>query len=121
MQHTFPKRLRLKNFKIIKQLFTSGESEFQFPFKVLFLRVQEPLDSAQSPEILISVSKRNFKRAVHRNRIKRLTREAYRKNYSAFQLTHLQAVALIYIDKQLPNMPQIEKAVMSLLSKLELK
>ena len=48
-----------------------------FPLRVVYLPVEE-LEADAS--ILISVSKRRFKRAVKRNRVKRQIREAYRVN-----------------------------------------
>ena len=57
-------------------MFAGGSRSFSnFPLRVVWLPVEE-LDVQAS--ILISVSKRRFKRAVKRNRIKRQIREAYR-------------------------------------------
>ena len=48
-----------------------------FPIRVVYM----PVEQGEAPaSILISVSKRRFKRAVKRNRVKRQIREAYRKN-----------------------------------------
>lgn len=59
-------------------MFAGGSRSFSiFPLRVVWLPVEE-LDVQAS--ILISVSKRRFKRAVKRNRIKRQIREAYRLN-----------------------------------------
>ena len=71
-----PERLNKK--KIIEKMFAGGSRSFSiFPLRVVWLPVEE-LDVQAS--ILISVSKRRFKRAVKRNRIKRQIREAYRLN-----------------------------------------
>lgn len=59
-------------------MFAGGSRSFSiFPLRVVWLPAEE-LDVQAS--ILISVSKRRFKRAVKRNRIKRQIREAYRLN-----------------------------------------
>jgi ribonuclease P protein component len=74
--YSFPKKEKLTSKIIIDRLFKDGQSRFKYPFRVLFLSddtYPEPF-----PQLVISVSKRNFKRAVDRNRIKRLIREAYR-------------------------------------------
>ena len=48
-----------------------------FPIRVVYM----PVEQGEAPaSILISVSKRRFKRAVKRNRVKRQIREAYRMN-----------------------------------------
>ena len=48
-----------------------------FPIRVVYM----PVEQGEVPAtILISVSKRRFKRAVKRNRVKRQIREVYRKN-----------------------------------------
>src|SRR3712207_7886162 len=60
-------------------MFESGTSKsFSiFPIRIVYM----PLEEAKQPaSILISVSKRKFKRAVRRNRVKRQIREAYRRN-----------------------------------------
>ena len=78
MRQTFNKLERLKSKKRIEQLFTDGKSLTAFPLKLVFLRLEH--DSPALIQAGVSVSKRNFKSAVDRNRIKRLMREAYRKN-----------------------------------------
>jgi ribonuclease P protein component len=78
MRQTFNKQERLKSRKLIQQLFAEGKSLNAFPLRLIYL----PADHG-SPQIIqtaVTVSKRNFKKAVHRNRIKRRIREAYRKN-----------------------------------------
>ena len=52
-------------------------------------------------EILISVPKRNFKKAVFRNRLKRRIREAYRLNKHSFDIPHKLRIAYIYTSKEL--------------------
>src|SRR6188768_1623853 len=70
----FRKEERLRKEKDIQELFDKGSSFYLFPFKVFIL----PNDDKESHQVLISVSKKNFKRAVDRNTIKRRMREAYR-------------------------------------------
>jgi ribonuclease P protein component len=74
---TFSKNERLCSKPLIDQLIQKGNSFSGFPFKIIWMEIQE---SSAPVKIVISVPKRNFKRAVDRNRIKRLIREAYRKN-----------------------------------------
>lgn len=75
--YSFPKQERLSSKKLIDALFTKGASFYFYPFSVRFLPAEE---SVTCHQFMVSVSKRNFKRAVDRNRIKRLVRESYRLN-----------------------------------------
>ena len=80
MQETFRKEERLKKNNLISELFASGRSATVFPLKMIYLEYDHL--SPFKIQAGVSVSKRNFKNAVERNRIKRLMREAYRKNKS---------------------------------------
>jgi ribonuclease P protein component len=101
---TFPKQEKLKSRKIIKDLFDKGSSFYLYPFKIVFIKISE-VPSPALPQILFSVSKRNFKRAVKRNRIKRLLREAYRLNKQELikkipsQFFPL-AIGIMYVSKE---------------------
>ena len=102
---TLGKNDRLKRRKIIEQLFKEGKSFSVFPYRILYLYLDvhhQPLQAG------FSVSSRNFKKAVDRNRIKRLTKEAYRLQKNGLQqmLTdenkHL-VLFFIYTGKELPD------------------
>jgi ribonuclease P protein component len=76
---TFKKKERLCSVKVIGSLFDTGRSFYLEGIRVVYRYSEE--DSLLPPaRILISVPKRNFKKAVDRNLIKRRIREAYRKN-----------------------------------------
>lgn len=75
---TFRKKERLCNFNSINALFAEGHSFFIHPFKVIWLEAGNESDNHS--QLLISVPKRNFKRAVDRNLIKRQIRETFRRN-----------------------------------------
>ena len=79
--YTLCKAERLNSKILIGKMFEGGVSKsFSiFPIRVVYMPVEQGEASAS---ILISVSKRRFKRAVKRNRVKRQIREAYRKNKS---------------------------------------
>lgn len=108
----FRKEERLKSKKIIDKLFADGQSALAYPLKIVFLST--PLPAGYPVQAGFTVSKKNFKRAVQRNRIKRLMREAYRLNKHELykQLPEQQlAVFFIFIGKELPEYPAIEKGI----------
>ena len=78
MRNTFSREEKLKKKNLITELFASGKSASAFPLKMVYL--ENDHDSPFKVQAGVSVSKRNFKSAVDRNRIKRLMRESYRKN-----------------------------------------
>ena len=78
-RQTFSKDERLKSRKLIGNLFNKGKIIHHFPFKVLY-EFTDSSDFVFPAKMAVSVSKRNFKRAVDRNHIKRKIREAYRLN-----------------------------------------
>ncbi len=78
----FPKEEKLKQKKDIDLLFAKGKWMTYGSVRIISIKPDstEPI----SIKLGVSVSKKFFKRAVHRNRIKRLLREAYRLNKSTF-------------------------------------
>ncbi|HAH22870.1 MAG TPA: ribonuclease P protein component [Prolixibacteraceae bacterium] len=118
---TLHKEERLCSQKTIEELFTSGQSFLSYPLKVVFNKTEAlqpyPVQAA------FTVSKRNFKRAVKRNILKRRMREAYRINKPSLYLElgakGLQiAVMFVYIGKDLSEYAPIEKAMISAFKKL---
>jgi ribonuclease P protein component len=94
---------RLKSRKIIEQLFGEGKSFAVFPYRVFYLQAT----GAANLQAGFGASAKNFKRAVDRNRIKRLTREAYRLQkqslYDKLKENNQHfALFLIYTGKELP-------------------
>ena len=89
---TFSKGERLCNYHQIQKLFQEGNSLKKYPIKLLYLAV----DSQEiNNQVLISVPKRKVRRAVHRNRIKRLIRESYRKQKSLLSSSY--SLAFVYM------------------------
>ena len=76
MKHTLGKLERLKSMKLIEKLYEQGNSLKSFPLRMVYLQTKHTSDFPA--QVGVSVSKRNFKSAVDRNRIKRLLRESYR-------------------------------------------
>ncbi|QTE21483.1 ribonuclease P protein component [Polaribacter cellanae] len=76
MKYTLGKNERLKSRKLIEKLYEEGNSIKVFPLRMMFVKTEHTSDFPV--QMGVSVAKRNFKRAVDRNRIKRLMRECYR-------------------------------------------
>ncbi len=74
--------------------------------------------------VMVSVSKRRFKRAVMRNRLKRRMREAYRQNKHALCAALLSAerqahIAFQYISNEELEYAEIEKKINKALRRLQ--
>jgi len=118
---TLKKDERLCSHKTLGDLFTSGESFLVFPLKVVFLKSEAPLP--YPAQAAFAVSKRNFKRAVKRNLLKRRMREAYRLNknllYDELAAKNLHiSMMFIFVGKDLLEFATIEKAMISALKKV---
>lgn len=88
---------------MIGQLFNKGNSFVCFPFKVSWM--SECKDSVLQAGV--GVSNRHFKKATHRNRIKRLMRESYRLQKNPLQdylgeTSKQLSIFVLYVGKELP-------------------
>lgn len=100
---TFDRAERLKSRKLIGGLFKGGESLVAYPLRVVWTVLPEEWVAEFPAQVSISVSKRLFKTAVQRNRLKRQIREAYRLQKAEFyeKLGERRiAVMLMYIAKE---------------------
>jgi ribonuclease P protein component len=125
LRHKFIRYERLKSQKTTKELFDKGSSVFLYPFKLLFAPLPAtplPAGGIAWPKVLISVSKRNFKRANQRNRVRRRIREGYRLNKDKFfgpgRLELPLAIGIVYVAKSLETSKFIHKKLTEALHKL---
>lgn len=121
LSFTYNKKEKLKSKKLIDQLFTEGQSVSAYPLRLVYLATDFEDDVIAKTGV--SVSKRNFKTAVDRNRIKRLLREAYRLNKATFfnNLTAQHAFMVLYIGKEKPTYTQVETKMKTLFDKFSSK
>jgi ribonuclease P protein component len=118
---TFKKVERLRSSKVIKQLFNAGDSFLVYPLKVNWLISNE--EGRYPARVLISVSRKNFRRASERNQLKRLIREAYRKNkyilHDFLVEKQLQCdFSLVFIGKEAISYSILEEKIIKLLERL---
>ena len=116
MNNTFGKAEKLKSRKLIAEIFSNGKSVTAFPLKMIYL---EQVDGDIN-QAAFSVPKKNFKKAVSRNRIKRQIREAYRNHKTLVKSNNDKAFAFVflYIGKEQESYEAIENAMIKLLQKL---
>ncbi|CAM3710781.1 ribonuclease P protein component [Pontibacter korlensis] len=112
--YTFSKEEHLCSKRLISLLFSKGSSFNLYPLRFVYYTPQD-LPPGQT-QVLVSVSKRYFKRAVDRNRLKRQMREAYRLNKHMLYQRPDQAprlLGILYIGKEKKTFHSIQKKLIS--------
>ena len=110
-KNTLSKSERLYAQKRIDALFASGDSFIAYPLRAVYVQREK---SDVPVAMMVSVSKKKFKRAVKRNRVKRLVREVFRLNKGEFHFPDSDKsidIAFLYLKNELPDYGEIEKAV----------
>ena len=120
-QFSYSKIEKLKSRKQIEHLFLKGKSFGFFPLRVFYMVA--PVENDFPVKVSVGVSKRHFKKAVDRNRIKRLLREAYRTEKGALHIFLKDkniniAFFISYTDKVVPELDLIKSKVQLALQRL---
>ena len=121
-KYTFPKKEHLCGEIRIGKLFSEGEAFIAYPFRIVYSVSNG--NTEETPKMLFSAPKKRFKRAVARNHIKRLMREAYRLNkleLKAFcEANNLQLqVAFSFVGDSIPEWDFVELKMKAALKRLE--
>lgn len=130
MTFTLPQAERINSKKLIDRIFKGGCSRAMsaFPLRMVFMAEEvetENNGAVPAAQMMVSVPKRYFKRAVKRNRIKRQVREAYRLNKSILtqclqEVSSGKRVSICFIwnsDTLLPQ-SEVEVRMRNLLTRL---
>ncbi len=117
----FGKAYKLCSEKQIQELFKKGKKQYAFPFSCLY-QIDEEIKKPPF-QLVISVPKRNFKKAVDRNRLKRLIREAVRKNKltleNCLEKENIgMAFVLVYTHKEHLSFGEINEKIRAFFSRL---
>ena len=127
MTNKFTKAERLKSKKEIAAVFKSKNTGLVYPVKFLFdTSVVSSGEREPGVKVLITVPKRSFKKAVDRNRTKRLIRESYRTQ--KHNLVSLAAeknlavnLAFVYVAKEVLTFNDVNRAIGKVLHEIERK
>lgn len=123
--YKFPKAQKLWGETSVDRLFEQGKGFSKFPLRVVYL-AKEDRRSGEAPlRMMVSVGKKRFKRAVKRNRVKRLVREAWRLHKAELEQAlaaqpgvNSLYVAFVFIGKVLPTQDAITASVEKSIAKL---
>lgn len=128
-KNSFSKKERICARSSVSELFEKGESLFSFPFKCVY-QINDTSEELSSRgivvRIMVSVGKRYHKRAVKRNRVKRLIREGYRLNkwyakelLSPYLNGKVLDICYIYTSKQEEDYKTVENGIRKSFEKVE--
>ncbi|MEY3209370.1 MAG: hypothetical protein RL064_1401 [Bacteroidota bacterium] len=106
---TYQKKDKLKSRKQTQNLFSNGKAIGVFPIKLIY--TIEAIDTNGLLQAGVGAPTRTFRKAVQRNRVKRLLREAYRLEkpsfLTQFSLEH-KRINLFFLYGNAEVLPQAE-------------
>lgn len=121
--NSFKKEERLCSIKLIEKLYHGGSSFLVYPFRILWIPTD--MNSSFPVQVLISVPKKKFKKAVDRNLLKRRIREIYRLNKSISLYPFLNErsqkilLGINYIGNEIADYSQLEKKFLNAIERLK--
>ena len=119
-KYSFSKQERICNRNDFQKLLSDGQSLFCYPFRCMYSWNETTSFSAR---IAVSVSKRRIRKAVDRNRIKRLIRESYRLEKEILYQKHNNTaqsmdMLIIYAETKIFSFYFIRKKIIELINRL---
>lgn len=120
----FPKSRKLCGETTVDRLFREGVGFSRFPLRVVYIVNDEPRKGEAPLRMMVSVGKKRFKRAVKRNRVKRLVREAWRLRKldveAAMEVANVRGlhVAFVFLSNELPSFADVEAAMSKAIDRL---
>ena len=120
--YTIGKQERLKSRKQLDELFEKGQVFSQPPFRISY-RFSGGIEKEPALKFGVGVSARHFKKAVHRNRIKRLIRESWRlQKHPLSELLAQQGrglwVFVIFTGREMTDFKSVSEAMVRTQKKL---
>lgn len=120
-EHTFGKEEKLKSRKLIASIFEQGFSVNSYPIRAKVLSID---DGEPKIQVTFVASKRYFKKAVDRNRIKRQMKEAYRCCKHTYHPSWIASnkslyIVFIYNTNHKEDYTVISKGVEKVLNKIK--
>lgn len=113
----FPKACKLCGETTVDRLFREGTGFTRFPLRVVYIVNDEPRKGEAPLRMMVSVGKKRFKRAVKRNRVKRLVRESWRLRKAAVEAAMAESgvrglhVAFVFLSADLPTFADVDAAM----------
>jgi len=119
------KKYKLCSHTLIKAIFEEGKTIKQYPLRTITLAVEPDLTKAAF-QLVISVPKRNFKKAHDRNRIRRQLKEAFRLNKGALEeklIEQKQQIALfiVYTERTALEYKVLESKMKKLIQQISIE
>ncbi len=129
LRFTLNKAERVTRRKVIEELFAAGRTFSSHPLRVFYLKKEAAGSTGDESEDAplqfgVGVSKRHFKKAVDRNRIKQLLKETYRVQKEPLLCAVLEKnvslrVFVIFTGKELPLFEELQSKVAEVLERLK--
>ena len=119
--HKFGKQYKLCKKTVIDDIFQHGKTIKEYPFVLRYIKA--PLDNNQPFQIVVSAPKKLHRKAVDRNKIKRLSKEALRLNKLPLESfcksnNYQLGLFLIFSSKEILSFELMDRKIKKLINKL---